>query len=213
MFFEELLTIVGQEPVFDTGLLLAGDRDPNYLRRQLSEWIKTGKLWQLRRGLYALAPPYQKVIPHPFLVANRLVSGSYASTQAVLAYFGLIPEYAVAKTSVTTRRPGLWQTPLGDFYYRRIRPELFFGYERLQVAREQYAFIATGEKALLDLIYLTPGGDDADYLKSLRLQNLERLDLLTLQRMAEKIEKPKILRAVETIAALSMSESEAIELA
>ncbi|NJL27260.1 MAG: type IV toxin-antitoxin system AbiEi family antitoxin domain-containing protein, partial [Thermoanaerobaculia bacterium] len=39
-------------------------------RRQISRWVEAGRLYQLRRGLYALAPPFQKTKPHPFLVAT-----------------------------------------------------------------------------------------------------------------------------------------------
>ncbi|NJM42530.1 MAG: hypothetical protein HC853_18220 [Anaerolineae bacterium] len=45
------------------------------------------------------APPYQKVRPHPFVIANVLMSGSYISGQSALAYYGLIPEYVAATTS------------------------------------------------------------------------------------------------------------------
>jgi hypothetical protein len=41
----------------------------------------------------------------------------------------------------------------------------------------QKAFVATPEKALLDLVHLQPGGDAPDYLRELRLQNLDRLDV------------------------------------
>ena len=61
MEFARLLEIVGDEPVFETGLLLAGDVAPTAVRRQLSRWTKAGRLYQLRRGLYALAPPFQKI--------------------------------------------------------------------------------------------------------------------------------------------------------
>jgi len=86
MEFSQLLEIVGDEPVFESGLLLAGEVDPSDVRRQLSRWMQTGRITQLRRELYALAPPYQKVKPHPFLVANRLVRGSYVSLQSALAH-------------------------------------------------------------------------------------------------------------------------------
>jgi hypothetical protein len=64
MEFTHLLDIVGNEPVFETGLLLAGGVDSNAMRWQLSRWTQAGHLYQLRRGLYALAPPFQKVKPH-----------------------------------------------------------------------------------------------------------------------------------------------------
>lgn len=37
MVFEELLTLLGPEPLFKTGFLLAGHANPAYARRQLSE--------------------------------------------------------------------------------------------------------------------------------------------------------------------------------
>ncbi len=123
MKFERLLETVGDEPVFEPGLLLAGDVDPADVRRQLSRWVEAGRLYQLRRGLYALAPPYQKVKPHPFLVANRLVRGSYVSLQSALAHCGLIPEYVPVTTSVTTSRPARWDTPLGIYDFRHIQSE------------------------------------------------------------------------------------------
>jgi predicted transcriptional regulator of viral defense system len=102
MEFTRLIEIVGDEPVFETALLLAGDVDPADVRRQLSRWTRAGRLYQLRRGLYALAPPFQRVKPHPFLVANRLVRASYVSLQSALAHHGLIPEVVPVTTSVTT---------------------------------------------------------------------------------------------------------------
>ena len=105
MRFRALLEIVEDEPVFETGFLLADDVDPADVRRQLSRWVKDGRLLQLRRGLYALAPPYRRTRPHPFLVANRLVRGSYVSLQSALAHHGVIPEHVPVTTSVTTGRP------------------------------------------------------------------------------------------------------------
>jgi predicted transcriptional regulator of viral defense system len=201
--FKDLLSIVGREPVFSTGLLLAGQTNPNYVRRQLTEWVNTGKVWQLRRGLYTLAPPHQKVKPHPFLVANRMVNGSYVSKMSALAYFGHVPEFVALITSVTTGRPGEWETPLGHFVYQHLQPGMFFGYQRIQVAPDQFAYIATPEKALLDLVYLQPGGDDRAYLESLRLQNLDQFDLDKMWRFVEKSGRPKLIRAVQEIADLS----------
>jgi len=50
MEFANLLKIVGEEPVFETSLLLAGEVDPADVRRQLSRWTTSGRLHQLRRG-------------------------------------------------------------------------------------------------------------------------------------------------------------------
>ncbi len=212
MEFLELLQIVGDEPVFETGLLLAGDVDPANVRRQLSRWVKSGRVYQLRRGLYALAPPFQKVKPHPFLVANRMVRGSYVSLQSALAHHGLIPEAVPVTTSVSARRAARWDTLLGVYQYRHVKKDLLFGYQRTDVGSDQYAFVATAEKALLDLVHLQPRGDAPEYLRQLRLQNLEWLGQDRLQNQAERAESPKLRRAADRIIELAEAEAEEYEI-
>ncbi|MCB0154517.1 MAG: hypothetical protein KDF65_06930 [Anaerolineae bacterium] len=207
MDFVELVEIVGDEPVFETGLLLAGPIKSADVQRQLSRWTKAGRLYQLRRGLYALAPPYQKTKPHPFLVANRMVQGAYVSLQSALAFYGLIPEHVPVVTSVTTARPHRWETPLGNFEFRHIKADLFWGYRLVDVGDTQQAFIARPEKAILDLVHLEPNADSSEYLRELRLQNLEKLDLARLQDQAGATGSPKLRRAAATIANLARIEA------
>ncbi len=195
MKWEELLHIVADEPVFSSGILLAGDLSPNDVRRQLSRWVRAGRVIRLRRGLYTLAPPYRKVAPHPFLAANALRRGSYVSLQSALAYHGLIPESVPAVTSVTTGRPEILETDLGTFLFRHVRKSWFGGYRKVEVFPGQGAFLAGPEKSLLDLIYLTPGADDPDYLRELRLQGWDGLNLETLQTIARAGGRPKLIRA------------------
>jgi len=202
MEFERLIEIVEDEPVFVTGLLLAGDVDPNHVRRQLTRWTNAGRLYQLRRGLYTLAPPYQKVKPHPFTIANHMVRGSYVSCQSALTYYGLIPEYVPVVVSVCSSRPRRWDTSLGSFLFRHVRRKYLRGYRLLELGSGQQALVATPEKALLDLIYLTPGGDSEMYIRSLRLQNLENLDVHSLKNDSEMFGKPKLRRAAELVASL-----------
>jgi len=211
MEFERLLEIVGDEPIFETSLLLAGDVNPTNTRRQLSRWTKAGRLYQLRRGLYALAPPFQKVKPHPFLIANRMVRASYVSLQAALAYYGLIPEYVPVVTSVTTARPGRWETPLGVYEFRHVKTGLLFGYRLTDLGGDQKAFVATPEKALLDLVYLQAGGDSPVYLRELRLQNLDRLNPEEIRRQADRSGRPKLRRAAELIVELRLTEMQEYE--
>jgi len=208
MEFAVLLEIVGEEPVFETGLLMAGNTNSRDIRRQLSRWRQTGKIYQLRRGLYSLAPPFQKVNPHPFLVANRMLPASYVSLQSALAYYGMIPEYVPVTTSVTTKRPTHWETTIGIFNFRHIQVDFFDGDCLENIGEGQQAFIASPEKALLDLIYLESGGDTLDYLTELRLGNLNQLDWQLLKNLAGRIEKPKLLRAVAAIQKLAGIEEE-----
>jgi predicted transcriptional regulator of viral defense system len=208
MKFEQLLDIVADQPLFETSLLLSGDVNPNDIRRQLSRWVSSGRLKQLRRGLYTLAPSYQKISPHPFLIANFLMPGSYVSMQSALAYYGLIPEYAARTWSVTTGRPAQWD---GGFHFQHLAPHLFFGYQRVKLPQEQSAFVSTPEKAILDLTHLTPDADDIDYMRQLRLQNLNQLNLERLSEFARRAKKPKWRRVAEQISRLAHEESAGYE--
>lgn len=203
MKFETLLTLVRDQPFFETGLLLAGEVDPNDVRRQLSRWVKSGRIHQLRRGLYTLAPPYQNIIPHPFLAANALMPGSYVSAQSALAFYGLIPEYVPRTISMTMQRPSQWD---GGFHFHHLAAHLFFGYQLLEVHPGQQAFVATPEKALLDLAHLTPDSDSQNYLQELRLQNLERLDVNCLRKFVLRAGKPKWKRVAQQIESLIENE-------
>lgn len=211
MKFRNLLDIVGREPVFESGLLLAGNVRPGDVRRQLSRWVAAGKILQLRRGVYALAPPYRKVEPHPMVVANRLVPASYVSLQSALSLHGLIPDVVQRTTSVTTGRPSDLSTPLGRFRYRHVHVHLFFGYTPLEVVRGQVAMVATPEKALLDLVHLTPGGDREEVIDELRLQGLDVIDPGILSQTARQTGKAKLQRASETILAIRHAEMEDYE--
>lgn len=202
MKWAELLQIVGREPVFHSSVLMAGGIDPADLGRQLSRWVRSGNLVQLRRGLYALSERHQKTRPHPFLVANRLKRASYVSLQSALEFHGLIPEYVPSVTSATTGRPEELVISFGTFMYKHIKKELFTGYRTVDVGEGQSAFIATPEKALLDLLYLTPRSDNPDYLRELRLQNTEILNRKLLLDFAERSRSKKLLRAARMLAEL-----------
>jgi predicted transcriptional regulator of viral defense system len=206
MEFKKLVALVGDEPVFESSLLLAGDVDTADVRRQLSRWTGAGRLYQLRRRVYALAPPFQKIKPHPFVVANHLARASYVSCQSALSYYDLIPEYTPVTVSVTTGRPAQRDTPLGRYEFRHVQPGFLQGYRRVEVAPGQWAFVAAPEKALLDLIYLQPGGDAPEYLRELRLQEWGRFDRHAAQAYAEQAGSPKLRRAVERAAELARTE-------
>ncbi|MEI6607483.1 MAG: hypothetical protein WCP35_19405 [Verrucomicrobiota bacterium] len=206
MKFDNLQALVADEPVFSSGLLLSGSANDLSLRLQLARWVKAGRLLQFRRGLYALAPPWRKVEPHPFLVANRLRRGTYVSLQSALEWHGVIPEHVPVVTSVGAGRPGMAETPLGGFRFFHLAEALRFGYSNIEVAARQFAFVASPEKALLDLVHLTPGADDEDFLRELRLQNPAAFQLAALDELAGRSGKPKLRRAAKLIRALFAEE-------
>ena len=206
MKFEELLAIVEDEPVFETGWLMTARPADSGLPAQLSRWTRAGRLYQLRRGLYALAPPYRKVIADPFVIANRLMPGSYVSTHSALAFAAVIPEYVTITTSCGPGRTSNRDTPLGRYIIQHLRGDMLSlsaggtaGYRQVELVRNQRAFIATPEKALLDLAYLTAGADDPRWVEEMRL-NYEMLDAQFLLALAHASRKPKLLRCARVVA-------------
>ena len=197
MNIASVLAMVGDEPLFPSSLLLSGNESIPRVRLQLSRWVKAGKLLQLRRGLYAFAPAWRKVEPHPFVIANAMHRGSYVSLQAALAYYAAIPEHVPTVTSVGPGRPEVVRNLLGTFALNHVAGSMLFGYSRIEVAPRQFAFVASPEKALLDLVYLTRGADAPAYLRELRLQNPGEFHTKTLLDLAARTAKPKLVRAAQ----------------
>ena len=202
MTFSELLEIVEDEPVFETGFLVAGRSPEPGLPAQLSRWCRAGRLFRLRRGLYALAPPYRKVIPHPFLVANRLSPGSYVSGLSALAFAHAIPEFVPEVTSCGPGRPHVSTTPLGRYSFRYLGAGMVRGYRLVNLGSGQSAFVASPEKAFLDLVHLQPGGDDPAWIGELRL-NFEALSPEVMRDLSLSLGRPKLIRAAARVRALA----------
>ncbi len=75
MKFEQLLRLLDGETIFQSSLLLAGSVSASTVYKQITRWVSSGKLIQLRRGIYVIAKPYREKQPHPFLIANKLKKG------------------------------------------------------------------------------------------------------------------------------------------
>jgi len=194
MKWPDLLALLGGAALFESSMLLAGDDSPAEVRRQLSRWVASGRLIQVRRGLYVLASPHSHEPPDMLAIASRLQRPSYVSLESALAFHGVIPEFVPVVTSVTNGRPRRLDTPLGAFAYRHIHRSLFWGYEEVDVAGGLRSYVALPEKALLDLFHLTTGGIPAAFVEGLRLAP-GALDPDRLVRFAKRAGKPKLIRA------------------
>jgi hypothetical protein len=95
---------------------------------------------------------------------------------------------------------------LGAFQFTHLARGLLFGYAQVEVAPRQVAFVASPEKALLDLVHLTPGADSPEYLQELRLQNPDAIHVAALGELAERSGKPKLMRAARFVGPLLAAE-------
>ena len=199
MKLEEFLKRVRGLPVIDAENLLAGVTNLAPVKVQLSRWCKFGKLIKLKNNIYLLAESFRKMDIYEPYIASVLKKPSYISLQKAFEYHGLIPEGVPVYTCVTTKRPGKVTTLIGTFDYRHIKNGLFWGYNSFTVNKQQVAFIATPEKALLDFFYLKGLQIDEGYLEEMRLQNVRKINISRLMEYAKRFRNPGILRAAQII--------------
>ena len=201
MEFSRLVELAADLHCFSPGMITAGE-DIDQVRVQLNRWVKSGRVIRLHKGWYTLGEPYRHVRIDVNVIASTIKPGTYVSLQSALAFHGMIPEYVPETTCVITGRPLTIGTPFGRIRYRHIKGEVFFGYSRYEVGM-QHAFIAVPEKALLDLLYLTPGSEDADYLSELRLHGVEDFDIQLMLQMARKFQAKRLERSVDLVSRLT----------
>ena len=101
---------------------------PSMSLMNLVRWQRKGYIVRIRNRWYAFndAESHENI---EWLAANLIYAPSYISLHTALSWYNLIPEMIVSTTSVSTRKTNKFSTPLGNFDYHRIKPELFgFGY-------------------------------------------------------------------------------------
>ena len=189
MKFEDLLKTFRDFPVIDTENLFTGMQDVGAIKVQISRWLKTGKLIQIKRGLYLFATSYRKKEPFKPYIAALLVKPSYVSCEKALEFHGLIPEGVGVYTSVTTKRQAKFDSREGVFEYHHIKPSLFWGYNSVS-HENQTGFVASPEKALLDFFYYKRIHASMEFIEELRLQNLEVVNTDKLREYAIRFCKP-----------------------
>jgi hypothetical protein len=170
---------------FSRHLILEMLKDYKRPNDKISEWVKSGELLSIRRGLYIPGPETGLPVPEPFLIANHLRGPSYVSLEAALSYWGFIPERVYEITSVTLKTAKKYDTPIGRFDYQYLpSPYYSFGIESIKLAPKQTALIASREKAVCDKVILTSGVTlrSTRQTKDFLLQDL-RMDEILLKKL------------------------------
>lgn len=139
--------------------------------RRLNEWQSKGYIKMLRKGYYIFTD-IDLNEASLFLIANKLYAPSYISLEMALSHYSLIPEAVYGITSVSSRKTNRFQTEHGEFLYRRVKPELMFGY-RLENYKNYSIKIAEMEKAVLDYFYLNTNIQTEDDFTGLRFNKTE----------------------------------------
>ena len=171
--------------------------EPNFYRARLNEWQDKGYIKKVIRGYYIFSD-FQLSEEILFKIANRIYLPSYMSLESALSYYHLIPESIYGITSISTQKTYHFNTSIGEFIFRSIKPALFFGYYLMNY-KEQYLKMAEIEKAFLDYFYLHPDLEtepDFDGLRINREMFFEQIDEKKLMNYLVKFNQKKLARRI-----------------
>ena len=172
---------------------------PNFSPNNLTRWQRQGRIVKLRQGFYA----FQEVCTQPnfaLFLSNFMYKPSYISLHTALAFYGIIPEAVTQITAVSTLKTNDFKNSVAQFSYKKIKPDLFFGYEQKTFGNHTIK-IATPEKAILDLLYLYPFYNTEKEIENLRLDedfvrnelNIGKLSLFVDRYNNKQLEKRVII--------------------
>ena len=178
--------------------------EPDFDVRRLVEWQKKGYVKKIIRNFYVFSDQ-ETTEPSLFIIANTIYQPSYISFEMALAHYQLIPESVYGITSAATKKTTTLKTPLGNFIYRSLKPELFFGYVPIPFQNQRY-LIAEPEKALLDYFYLNSTLLNDDDFAGLRINREEFLAKVNQEKLEKYLAvfdsltlKKRVLRFMEFI--------------
>lgn len=173
---------------------------PGFDTHRLSEWQKKGYLQKVVNRFYTWPQPSYSE-GQRYFAAGRIYAPSYISLKSALQWYHFIPEGVFDTFSVTTRKTNTFDTVLGLFLYKHLKPNLYFGYQ--PVERQNGGFlIADPEKALLDTFYLYPYLKDAADMEGLRLNYGEIAAICSVERLklyANLFENDRVLHLAKIL--------------
>jgi len=154
--------------------------DLSFHKQRLSEWQKKDYVKKICKGFYIFSD-LQINEPTLFTIANRVYEPSYISLEMALSIYGLIPEAVYGVTSVTSQRTKNMKTPVGDFIYRHVQPELMFGYELREHDGHHYQ-VAEIEKAILDYLHFNSKINDRESFEGVRFNISEAKEKINIEK-------------------------------
>jgi hypothetical protein len=150
-------------------------------RIALNRWVKAGYLVALKKGIYMHHRFYERHRQEESfsaVVSAILEPLSYLSMEFILQQRGILTEITYPITAVTRKNTHTITNSIGDFVYRNINDNLYYGYQIEESFGIRYAQ-ASLAKALFDYLYLRPlpariASPGFDLAEELRL-NLDEL--------------------------------------
>jgi len=197
MKYQDLYKII-KKPFFSRlDIDILGLKVCNY---QFTFWIKKGYIERVKRGLYVFSDRKSWVSPEE--ISFLIYEPSYISLEYALSHYGFIPEMVYSITAVTPKVTRRFANKFGNFIYRKIKPELFFGYKIMETESGKY-LLAEPEKALLDYFYLNSKNinskEDIEEMRLNREMVKSAVDRKKLEFYLEKFDSQKMRRIIKII--------------
>lgn len=150
-------------------------------RLLLHRWVKAGRIIPLKKGMYMTSRFHEQRrsdASFSAAVSAILLPQSYLSLEYVLQKNNLLTEVTYPVTAITTKNTRRVNNPLGTFWYRNLRADLYHGFTISEYYGVRFAQ-ASLAKALFDYLYLRPLSGalrvaDFDLAEELRL-NLDEV--------------------------------------
>lgn len=139
--------------------LIWGDVAADSVKAKINYYVKTGKLYPIRRGIYAKDENYNK-----FELATKIYTPSYISLETVLIKEGVIFQYYkdIFVVSYLARKIVCDNQ---TYNFRKVKDTILAN--TLGLERKENYYIAKKERAFLDMLYL---------YKDYHFDNLESID-------------------------------------
>lgn len=120
--------------------------DISFVRKKIYRYLKAGKLYSVRKGIYAKDKNYNK-----FELATKIYTPAYVSFETVLAKAGVIFQYygQIFVASYLTRELEID----GQVYsFKKLKDSLLI--HQAGIEKKDNYFMASPERAFLDVVYL-----------------------------------------------------------
>ncbi len=156
--------------------------DSGFDTRRLVEWQQKGYIRKIVNRWYAFSKTLRQ--EELLIVSNRIYSPSYISLQWAMSHYRWIPEGVYTITAITSLKTQDFNTGIGTFSYKHVKPSLMFGYRLVSFENTMYK-LAEPEKLILDYLYLNASINSLEDLESLRLNVSELRSLLEKQKLQD----------------------------
>jgi len=176
--------------------------------RKITTLLQSGVLIRIKKGLYIFGDDFRQNTIHLGYLANLIYGPSYVSLEYALSHYGMIPERVETVTSITTKRNKTFQTPLAQFSYTYLNRKRFtVGIDWCPLDETtQHFFIASPEKALVDVIASQPDITNTDEMWTHLIENLRidetalsDLNFKRLKKISDQYHKPVITLLLKTL--------------